>query len=225
MSESPEKDDEKQPRWRRRKEDRPAELIAAATDIFIERGYSATKLDDIAEQAGVTKGTMYLYFASKEALFREVVRQGVVDPLLAAQALVEAEEGAAAQTLMNLMRNYVRLLTDSKASGIIKLAMSEANNFPDVAEYYLENAVYRARGIFRHVLAAGIESGEFRPVNLDHVTRLALAPMVYGFVWQHSLLKYEKGKSEPHDYLESHIDIFLRGVLKDPAQTPGAAKT
>lgn len=216
MSESTANENEKQPRWRRRKEARPAELIAAATDIFIERGFAATKLDDIAKQAGVTKGTLYLYFENKEALFHEVVRQGVVDPLVAAQELVDAETGTATQALANLMRNYVRLLTESKANGIIKLAMAEANNFPDVAKYYLENAVYRARRIFKRVLEAGIESGEFKPINLRYATQLALAPMVYGFMWQHSLLKYEEYNQDPHAYLDSHIEIFLRGILKDP---------
>src|SRR6201993_4193863 len=129
-------------RWRRRKDARPAEILTAALDCFAERGFAATRLDDVAQRAGVTKGTLYLYFDSKEELFKAVVAQALVPNLERGEALISeaAEPRSAAALLAEMIRGWAELAR-SPAGAIPKIVVSEAGNFPDLARFYREQVV------------------------------------------------------------------------------------
>src|SRR3989449_8497539 len=116
------------PRWQRRKAARPAEIVAAALQVFVERGFAATKLDDVARKAGVTKGTVYLYFESKEALFKAIIRETIVPALATGERLVAEHHGGAADLLRRLIRGWWQSIGETHASGIPKLMMAEAGN-------------------------------------------------------------------------------------------------
>src|ERR1700741_2219013 len=133
----------KGPRWRRRKEERPAEIPAPALEAFAERGFAATRLDDIAERAGVTRGTLYLYFPSKEELFKAVVRQSIVPIIARGEAMVAPSHEPAAALLGNRLLSIPATMGNPPASAIPKLVISEARNFPDLAEFYLAEVVRR----------------------------------------------------------------------------------
>src|SRR5437868_15475989 len=108
---------ESKPRWERRKEARPQELLAAALDLFVERGYAATRLDDVAAQAGVSKGTLYLYFTNKEELFKAVVRENVLPVLDAAQEIIDNFEGGSADLFREIMMGWWLRIGSTKLSG------------------------------------------------------------------------------------------------------------
>ncbi len=148
-------------RWRRRKEARPKEILAAALALFAERGFAATRLDDVALRAGVTKGTLYLYFPNKEELFEAVVRQALVPNLERGEALLDEADEPAALLLERLMRSWAELAL-SPAGAIPKIIISEAGNFPELARFYREEVVDRGIGLMRRVLRLGVERGEFR---------------------------------------------------------------
>src|SRR6516165_8529969 len=158
-------------RWRRRKEARPQEILAAALALFAERGFAATRLDDVARRAGVTKGTLYLYFPNKQELFEAVVRQALVPNLERGEALLDEADDAdepAALMLERLMRSWAELAL-SPAGAIPKIIVSEAGNFPKLARFYQETVVDRGMALMRRVLCLGIERGEFRaPGDLDN---------------------------------------------------------
>jgi AcrR family transcriptional regulator len=209
----------KQTRWRRRKEARPTELIAAALELFVERGYSATRLDDVARSAGVSKGTVYLYFENKEALFRAVVQEMVLPELARVENLVKSFTGSTEELLRRLMHDWWSRVGETQLCGIPKLMISEAGNFPEVARFFVEQAVHRARRLFAQILERGIASGEFHSLDVRYAVRVLVAPMVFAAIWQRSLLPYDSEEYDVHRYLDTHLDSFLNGVRASPRTT------
>lgn len=203
-----------QPRWTRRKEARPEEIIAAALDLFVARGYASTRLDDVAAHAGVSKGTLYLYFKNKEDLFKAVVRGNVLPVLQHGEDLVEKFSGSSADLVCQLVRGWWDLAGSTKIAGIPKLVIAEAGNFPDLAKFYYDEVILRTLSMFRQVLARGIDAGEFREVDLDHLVHVALAPMVMLAVWGHSFACCEQQKLQPLRYLDAYMDMLLHSLRK-----------
>src|SRR6266702_4357494 len=118
------------PRWKRRKAARPAEIVTAALDVFVERGFAAARLEEVARRAGVTKGTVYLYFKNKEALFKAVVRETIVPAIAKGEALAQTFTGSARDLVERLVREYWRLIGETALAGIAKLMMAEGVTFP-----------------------------------------------------------------------------------------------
>lgn len=201
------------PRWRRRKEDRPAEIIAAALESFAERGFAATRLDDIAVRAGVTRGTLYLYFPSKEELFKAVVRQSIVPVLARIEATIADYDGPTADLLANLILSFPDAVLGSRISAIPKLVISEARTFPEIARFYLDEVVRRGRRAITAAVRRGVARGEFRRVDLDHVFFCVMAPVLLTALWQHSLGLYDRKGLNPHALCRAHVDVLLRGLL------------
>ena len=201
-----------EPRWRRRKDERPAEIIAAALASFAERGFAATRLDDIARRAGVTRGTLYLYFPSKEELFKAVVRQRLL-PVLehGEQMMAMAGDIPTAVLLARLIEAFPDKVIGTPISAIPKLVISEAGNFPDLARFYLDEVIGRGRRLLKAVIARGVARGEFRAVP-DDAFFLVVAPMLLTMLWQHSLGRYDKGMLDPRRLARTHADVLLHGL-------------
>ncbi len=196
----------------RRKQARPAELLAAALDHFVERGFAATKLDDVAAQAGVSKGTLYLYFGSKETLFKAVIEQGILPVMAEGEAMLAQHDGDARSLLQALFLRWWELVGATRLGGIPKLMISEAGNFPDVAQYYYENVIVRGRNLMRQVLERGIASGEFRALDIESTIDVSFAPVLMLTIWRYSLAPCGCGKQEPEIYLRTHLDLLLNGL-------------
>ena len=203
-----------QPRWRRRKEERPAEIIAAALETFAERGFAATRLDDIAERAGVTRGTLYLYFPSKEELFKAVVRQAIVPVIARGEAMLEHSQESSAALLTKILLMIPTAVAGSPVSAIPKLMISEARNFPDLAQFYLKEVIRRGRRLLTTIIARGIERGEFRPVDMDHVFYCVVGPVLLTMLWKHSFEPYDGKRLDAHALCRAHLDLLLHGLLK-----------
>ncbi len=196
----------------RRKQARPAELLAAALDHFVERGFAATKLDDVAAQAGVSKGTLYLYFGSKEELFKAVIRQGIFPVLDEGEAMLARHDGDARSLLQGLLLRWWELVGATPLGGIPKLMISEAGNFPEVAQYYYEHVIVRGRNLMRQVLERGIAAGEFRAVDIESGIDVIFAPLLMLTIWRYSLAPCGCGKQDPEIYLRTHLDLLLNGL-------------
>ena len=151
----------------RRKEARPGEIVTAALASFAERGYAATKLEDVATAAGISKGTIYLYFPTKEDLFRAVVRQAVLPNVEEAEADLAAHAGSSADLLRMLAQRFLRLL-DTDLTAIPKLVVAESGNFPAIAQFYADAVLRRAFHLVEGILTRGIQRGEFRPMDSNH---------------------------------------------------------
>ena len=200
------------PRWQRRKEARPDELVEAALDLFVERGFAATRLEDVAQRAGVSKGTMYLYFDSKESLFQAVVRRALVPTLVEGEALLASHQGSSADLLGTLIRRWWERIGVSKGSGILKLVIGESANFPDITRIYHQEIVQRGRQLVGAAIQRGIDRGEFRSVEVPPTVRLAMAPLLYAIIWKHSLIRCDAQETDWNAFIENHIELFLRGL-------------
>jgi len=197
---------------RRKAEARPADILSAALDAFVENGFTAARLEDIAERAGVSKGTLYLYFESKEALFKAVIRETIVPVVERAEQRVEAFSGSSRDLLVETLRGWWSELSKSRMTGLPKLVLAEATNFPEAARIYFDEVVLRVRALFARILRRGIERGEFRPLDVEYTVRVLMAPVVMAQIWKHSLVKCQIDAVDYDRQLDVLIDLILNGI-------------
>jgi AcrR family transcriptional regulator len=210
-------------RWTRRKEARPAELMAAALDLFVERGFASTRLEDVAARAGVSKGTLYLYFSSKEELFKAVIRSGIVPLIERGERQLEEHKGAASELLRDIVFGWWASVGSSKLGGIPKLMFSECRNFPEIGRFYYEEVISRGYRLMQTVLERGMKSGEFRQMDANYAMRLILAPLVFLLLWRHSFDFCDSKHIDAEKYLDQHLDMVINGLVPRPqAQDKGA---
>jgi AcrR family transcriptional regulator len=198
-------------RWRRRKEARPDEILAAALASFAERGFASTRLEDVAARAGISKGTLYLYFRSKEELFKAVVRATIVPNLERVEALVDSFEGPSALLLERLLLTIAGVVA-SRIGAIPKLVIAEAGNFPDLARFYLDEVIRRGLRLIATILRRGIERREFRAVDVEHTVFCVIAPMLIAALWKNSLEPHDDARLDTQALARAHIDLLLRGL-------------
>lgn len=210
-----------EPRWERRKDARPGELATAALELFVERGFSATRLDDVAKRAGVSKGTLYLYFDSKEDLFKAVVREGIVSRIAEAEERIRSYTGNTPDLLDELVHEWWNQIGATKLAGISKLMLSEAGNFPELAKFYHDEVMVRGTALFASVIQRGIVSGEFRQVPLEIVAHIAAAPVHMLMLRRNSFDLCSVNQLDPIAYLDTHTDMLING-LKIQASTGNA---
>lgn len=201
------------PKWERRKDARPQELLAAALDLFVERGFAATRLDDVARAAGVSKGTLYLYFCSKEELFKAVVRESIVPLLGEAENVIEQFEGGSEELFRLVMHTWWNSVGNTKLSGLPKLMMAEAGNFPELAKFYQEEVIDRGENLVATMLKRGIARGEIRQLDLAIDTRILVAPIIMMMIWKHSQGVCNVAPAQLDTYLEHYIDLALHSLL------------
>ncbi len=202
----------------RRKEARPGELLDAALDLFVEKGFAATRSEEVAARAGVSKGTLFLYFPSKEELFKAVVVENLSGRFTEWNKEFEEFEGTTVEMLRYCMRIWWERVGSTKASGLTKLMLSEGRNFPELAEFYRREVVQPGHTLLRRILRRGIDSGEFAPVDVDHAIYAVIAPMVFLMLWKHSSAICVDGETEldPEKYLEIQADTVLYGLTRQP---------
>jgi AcrR family transcriptional regulator len=174
---------QQEPRWRRLPEERPKQILDAALAVFGERGLAVSRLEDIAKRAGLSKGTIYLYFPNKEELFREVVRNTVVSNIETSEQEISAMSGSATEALTRSLRAYWTFIRSAKFAPLFRLIHAEIQNFPDLARFYAEEVVSRRLRLIASVIERGVESGEFRRVDPIVAARLLAAPFVIHGLW------------------------------------------
>lgn len=200
-----------QPARRRRKDARPTEIADAALALFSERGFAATRLEDVATRAGVSKGTLYLYFPTKEDLFRAVLRQGLLPNLEAMEHAVAADQAPAPVLLRQIAGRLLQVL-DTNLTAIPKLVLAESGNFPAIARMYADEVVMRAMALLTSILNRGIERGELRRVDPQSAIPTFIAPFLMMALWKHSLGQHTQIAIDAKAVMETHMDILLRGL-------------
>ena len=201
------------PRWERRKEARPKELLASAIELFVERGFASTRLEDVARRAGVSKGTLYLYYANKEDLFKAVVRQTILPMIDDAETSVAEFDGHSAELLRQVILSWWVRIGATKASGISKLILAEADNFPELARFYQEEVMARGMRMISNMLERGIRRGEFRAIDVPQTAQVLIAPLLMLSTWKHTIAPCERRDLQPEAFLEAFLDITLHGLL------------
>lgn len=204
-------------RWQRRPAARPEEILDAALAVFGESGFARAKIDDVAKLAGVSKGTVYLYFESKEALFREMVRAKIVASLAEAETQVRTHEGPARALLTDLVRRmYARIRCDQMMR-ISRIVQGELGHFPELARFYFDEVILRARRLIAQVLERGVAAGELRPSPNGFAARGLCSLVVHTAQVQHFFHPFDPEALTDEQAVEGLIDMYLHGVVARPA--------
>jgi len=187
----------------------------------VEKGFAATRVEEVAARAGVSKGTLFLYFPSKEDLFKAVVRENIGGRFTEWNEEFERFTGDSSELVRYAMRSWWERIGMTPASGITKLVMSEAGTFPEIASFYQREVIEPGHALIRRILQRGVDRGEFRPMPLDYAVYSLIAPMIFLLMWKHSMAPCcpPSQQIEPMTFIDSQIDLFLRGMLK-PAHQP-----
>ena len=202
-----------QPKFKRRKADRPDEIVAAALEVFAEKGFAAARLEDIAARAGVSKGAIYLYFATKQDIFRAVVEQGVAPNLDLVRAGLAAANGNFADLLRGLVKALSSVVAATSVGGIVKMVIGESRNFPELAQAWHDKLVYPALGAMTDAIAAAQARGELRPGDPRLYAISLISPMLVGVIWRETFTPVGADPIDIPALAEQHLDLWLRGVL------------
>ncbi|HZB93923.1 MAG TPA: TetR/AcrR family transcriptional regulator [Stellaceae bacterium] len=208
------------PGRRRRKAARPAELIDAAIEVFAEKGFAAARIEEVAHQAGVSKGTAYLYFPNKEALFKAAVHEVVVTRIAMGERDIEAWQGSSAALLRHVLEEWAQVIR-SRRGGLLKLIVAEARNFPELAAWYHQEVAERGQRLLRAVLSRGVAQGEFRPIDVEATAHVIACPMAFRAIWSHSLGPYETPPVSDDRFYATYFDFALAGLLADRPSDKG----
>lgn len=194
------------PRYQRRKEERPQEIADAAFAAFAENGYAGTRVDDVAKRAGVSKGLMYLYFKTKEELFKAVIKNVVIRRVDSLIELVETSELSSEEFLRGPLLTFMKKIPGSPVTVVIRLLLSEGPRHPDLVDYYWENVVNRGLTAINLFVKRGVERGEFRPTTVNELPQLFLAPVMLSMIWN---LLFTKRALDTDKLMETQIDMIL----------------
>ena len=203
----------KEPRWQRRAEDRPREICAAALDLFAEKGFAAARLDEIARRAGVSKGTLYLYFHNKEDLFRAVVRDTVAPNVEVVREIVEGVDLPFAEIVRMLLPRFVALTRNVRVGAVAKMVIGESRNFPELAKVWHDEVVTKVLGMLGALIRRAQERGEVRAGDPRLHAMSLMGAMLMGLLWHETL---EPVGGEPIDLealARQHAETVLGGLL------------
>ena len=217
--------DENLAKRERRKGARPGELLDAALDLFVEKGFAATRSEEVAARAGVSKGTLFLYFPSKEELFKAVIRENLSGRFTEWNQEFAQFEGSTADMVRHCMRMWWERIGATRASGITKLMLSEARNFPELALFYQQEVIRPATDLIRRILQRGVARGEFRPLDIDYAVFGIIAPMVFLIMMKHSLgaCVPQDYPLDPERYIDAQVEALLQGLCVRTDDTRGRA--
>ena len=198
----------------RRKEARPGELLDAALELFVEKGFAATRVEEVAARAGVSKGTLFLYFASKDELFKAVVRENISGQFVGWNSEFEAFQGTTYDMLAYCMNSWWERVGATRAAGLTKLMMSEAGNFPAIAAFYQQEVIQPGQALIRKILQRGMDRGEFRAIDLDYAVYSVVAPMIFLMLSRHSsgVCIPDHITLDPKKYIATQLEIVLHGI-------------
>ena len=202
-----------EPRWRRLPEERPRQIVEAAKEIFGEHGLAASRLDDIAKRAGLSKGTIYLYFPNKEELFREMVRQMVVSQIEQGEHELSTMTGSATDALTQFLSGYWRFIRSSQFAPLFRLIHAEIHSFPDLARFYADEVIARVHRLIGSIITRGIDTGEFRRLDPIVAARMITAPFVMHGLWcTHRECFTSVAKGSDEQVLEELIQFTLHAI-------------
>lgn len=214
--------DASSPKWRRRKEARPAEIVAAAYEVFAEKGFASAKLDDIAARAGVSKGALYLYFETKQDIFEAVVRDAVGANLDVIEAMASAYEGPIEDLLRMMVPRIAGLAADSPLGKVLKMVIGESGNFPEIARIWHDRLISRALGLLSGLIQRAQERGEIREGDPRSHAISIISPMLLGVIFRETFVPVGATPFDIPKLMAQHLDTVLPGLLADKKKSKKA---
>jgi AcrR family transcriptional regulator len=186
--------------------ERRAAIAAAGLDEFIARGFTATRLDDVAKRAGVAKGTIYLHFKDKEALFEELVRTAIV-PLLGRLTALPPPQGSVRDALEGFARMFIQEVATTRRGDIVRLILAEGPRFPAIADFYYREVISRGLSAMRALIELGIKRGEIRQAALANFPQVVVAPAIVAVIWKSLFDRH--APLDANAMLRVHLDLIF----------------
>ena len=202
----------KTPKQRRAPTKRPQEILDAALALFVEKGFAATRLDDVAARAGLSKAAIYLYFADKTALFQGVVRQAIASNIMTVEAMLAAHRGPVAPLLPRILDFMASRIEDTPMAAVAKLVIAESRAFPEIGRFYLKEVIGRGIPMMEGLIARGIAQGEFRKVDPGLTVRTMVGPMLLAVVWRTVFEPIGAEKLDIRALARHHADLMLHAL-------------
>lgn len=208
---------ETKPKWRRRAEDRPDEVLDAALKMFARNGFAATKVEDIAREAGLSKGAIYRYFPSKEDIFESLVNRAIAPVAERSEELARTSHEDPVVLLRAVLSVVGVKLSDPDTLALPRIVLQEAGRFPELAETYRRQVIDKGIGALELIIQKGIAAGKFRPVDVPLAIRNVMGPLLAHLILSQIFRIDEDTHIAPQDFIESHFDILMNGLLKERA--------
>lgn len=206
------------PRWRRRKEARPAEIVQAALEVFAEKGFAAARLDLIAARAGVSKGALYLYFETKEDLFRAVVRDAVAPNIQAIRVMAEAWDGPFADLIRTVLPAVAERAAALPFGAVAKMVIGESRNFPELARVWHDSVVLEGVGLLSGLIEKAQARGEVRPGDPRIHAFSLVGPLLLGVIWRETFTPIGGAEVDLPAVARQHVETVLGGMLIEEAR-------
>jgi AcrR family transcriptional regulator len=207
-----------EPKFRRRKADRPAEILGAALAVFAEKGFAAARLDEIATRAGVSKGALYLYFETKEELFRAVVEQAIAPNIQAIRGMIAAHPGPFSDLLRLVAGRISQVIDTLPIGGVVKMVIGEARNFPQIARIWHDDLIAHALGALTDAIAAAQGRGEVKPGDPRTYALQCISPLLVGVIWRETFVPVGAQPFDLPALVRQHVDTVLCGLLTAEAR-------
>ena len=206
----------------RRKAERPHELLEAALTLFTDKGFAGTRMEEVAKLAGVSKGTLYLYYPSKEELFKAVVRNYLTAVIRESHDIIDSYDGHTGDLIRALALNWWERVGSGKASGLLLPILNEAHHFPDIVQFYVEEVVKPSHTLIIAALDRGVARREFREVDTQSVVHAMIAPIQYLVLHRHceAVCSISPTPLEPMQFLAAQMELLLHGLLRQQPATP-----
>jgi AcrR family transcriptional regulator len=201
------------PKFRRRKAERPGEIVAAALAVFAERGFAGARLEEVAARAGVSKGAIYLYFPNKEDLFRAVVDQTIAPNVAVLQAVAASHPGPFPDLLRLIVGRIVSVILAGPVGGVAKMVIGEARNFPELARVWHDRLVSHALGALTQAIAAAQARGEVRAGDPRLFAMQAVAPLLIGVIWRETFTPVGAPDVDIEALAAQHVETLLAGLM------------
>ena len=198
------------PSFKRRKESRPAEITAAAIEEFALNGYESTRIIDIAQRANISKGLLYLYFKTKEELFKSAIRGFISPRIEELRSSIEESNLSAEKFLRGPYLNLIKQIPKSKIRILVRLMIAEGPKHPDLVAYYWENVVSKGLAILRQIINKGIRDGEFKETCLEKFPQLLFSPVVLSVIW--TIIFKNQQELDTDAMLEAHVNLLIDAI-------------
>lgn len=206
------------PKWRRRAEARPAEIVAAAYEVFAEKGFAAAKLDDIAARAGVSKGSLYLYFETKEDIFKAVVKDAVAPNIGAIETFALSFPGQFEQLIRTMAPRLAMLADQSNMGKVIKMVVGESGNFPEIARVWHDDVIVKGIGLLTGLIARAQERGEVRDGDPRHYALTIIGPLLTAVIFRETFVPVGAKPFDIPALMQQHLETVLPGLLTTGAK-------
>ncbi len=204
---------------RRAPAERPGEIIEAALALFVEKGFAATRLDDVAARAGLSKAAIYLYFENKTALLKGVIQQASGNNVLKVEAMLSQHKGPVAALLPLILDFLASRIEQTPMASVTKLIIAESRAFPEIGRFYLDEVIGRGMPVMETLIRRGIAQGEFRPVDPYLTVRSLVGPMVLTIIWRTVFEPIGAEKLDARALARHHADLMLHALRTVPGGT------